>query len=129
MLRKAIYGLKQSSRVQYKKVERVLTALGYTKSKYEPCVYSKNQGDYKTIVALYVDDFFIFSNCSMETTSLKREFSSKFKIEDLGQVKRCLGMRVNINQNIGMVTLDQEIGDLGPRDIEELLFRFNMTEC
>lgn len=60
-LHKAIYGLKQSSRVWYQRVEVVLSNLGYQRSKYEPCIFPKrNQNGGLTIIALYVDDFFIF---------------------------------------------------------------------
>lgn len=122
-LKRAIYGLKQASRVWYEKVENVLTKLCYKKSKYEPCVYLKYEGNFKTIVALYVDDFFIFSNSDAETNFLKKELSSKFKIKDLGEMKQCLGMRVRIDQCKKLVTLDQE------QYIDELLSRFNMMEC
>lgn len=122
-LKRAIYGLKQASRVWYEKVENVLKVLGYKKSKYEPCVYMKYEGNFKTIVALYVDDFFIFSNSDAETNFLKKELSLKFKIKDLGQLRQCLGMRVNIDKDKGSISLDQE------QYIDELLLRFNMSDC
>lgn len=72
-LKRAIYGLKQSSRVWYEKVEKILLSLGFTKSNYEPCLFLKNNINVKVMIALYVDDFFIFSNCDKETDDLKRE--------------------------------------------------------
>lgn len=59
-LNKAIYGLKQSSRVWYKKVELVLENLDYNKSQFEPCIFIKLNKNLITVIALYVDDFFIF---------------------------------------------------------------------
>lgn len=57
----------------YEKVENVLLSLGYSKSKYEPCIYLKCKNNVKTFIALYVDDFFIFSNCHDETNFLKNK--------------------------------------------------------
>lgn len=59
-LNKAIYGLKQASREWHKKVDACMLADGYIKSKIEPCLYVKIVGNSKTIVTLYVDDFFCF---------------------------------------------------------------------
>lgn len=122
-LNRAIYGLKQSSRAWYKKVDDCLVNIGYKRSRLEPCLYTKNIGDKKTIVTLYVDDFFVFSNDDVECNNLKKVLASKFKIKDLGQVKNCLGMTVNIDKVNEVVTLSQE------NYINQLLNRFNMAEC
>lgn len=71
-LKKAIYGLKQSSLVWYDRVKEVLSKLDFKNSQYEPCLFTKVNGKTKTIVALYVDDFLIFSNSDMETIKLKK---------------------------------------------------------
>ncbi|MDD9372396.1 MAG: reverse transcriptase domain-containing protein, partial [Acidimicrobiales bacterium] len=122
-LNRAIYGLKQSSRVWYSLVETVLIELGYKKSAYEPCMFFKSENGSLTIIALYVDDFFIFSNNSVETSNLKTKLSSEFKIKDLGEAKQCLGVRFSFDKEKGIVTLDQK------QYIEQLLVKFNMTDC
>lgn len=120
-LKKAIYGLKQSSRMWYRKVEDCLCNIGYIKSKYEPCLFIKRTKTYITVIALYVDDFFIFSNDCNEVIKLKRSLGDNFKIKDLGPIRQCLGMRVVCNKN--SVTLDQE------SYIDQLLGKFNMLDC
>ncbi|GBP34018.1 Retrovirus-related Pol polyprotein from transposon TNT 1-94 [Eumeta japonica] len=90
-LNKAIYGLKQASRALNKEVDSCLIENGYKKSKLEPYMYTKNFENIVTIVALYVDDVFIFSNDKKESDSLKEILSNEFQIKDLGQVKQCLG--------------------------------------
>lgn len=122
-LKKAIYGLKQSSRAWNKQVDCVLTSLNYKRSQLESCVYIKRQNKLMTIVAVYVDDFFIFSNDTVETKILKEKLSSRFKIKDLGEVKQCLGMRISIDKSKGIITLDQQ------QYVNQLLKRFNMSEC
>ncbi|GBP23594.1 Retrovirus-related Pol polyprotein from transposon TNT 1-94 [Eumeta japonica] len=91
-LKKAIYGLKQSSRAWYKKVDECLLNMGYVKSKIEPCMFTKMSQGQKTIVTLFVDDFFVFSNDVKETNYLKHALASKFKIKDLGEIRKCLGV-------------------------------------
>lgn len=123
-LKKAIYGLKQSSRMWYQKVDQCLIKNGYVKSKLEPCLFYKmNDDTSKTIVALYVDDFFIFSNNSNETENLKVMLMSQFKIKDLGQIRQCLGMRVTYDKDVNVLTLDQE------KYIDQLLCKFHMNDC
>lgn len=122
-LNRAIYGLKQSSRVWYKKVEEVLTNLGYKTSNFEPCVFIKNYNDSLTIIALYVDDFFIFSNDHIESENLKKELSNNFQLKDLGQAKQILGMNICIDKVKNVITLDQT------EYIDTLLLKFNMVDC
>lgn len=121
LLQKAIYGLRQSSRVWYEKVDAVLVAAGYTKSEYEPCVYFKRDGESCTYIALYVDDFFLFSNSKQELKAIKEVLGGKFNIKDLGPVKECLGVRVT--KEADGYRLDQE------RYAEEVLRRFSMQSC
>lgn len=122
-LKKAIYGLKQASRAWNKKVDDCLISNGYKRSKIEPCMYIKDINKCKTIVTVYVDDFFIFSNDKIETNNLKQMLSNKFSIKDLGEVKLCLGMNVKFNKDKGYVTLSQETY------IDQLLSKFNLNDC
>lgn len=116
---KAIYGLKQSLRSWYEKVDRCLTELGF-KSHIESCVFTKFHYNVKVIIALYVDDFFVYSNRKVQTDNLISGLSSKFQIKDLEQVKPCLLMRINIDSKYNVCTLDQE------QYIDQLLIKFNM---
>lgn len=122
-LNRAIYGLKQSSRVWYQKVDVVLNNLGYKKSDLEPCLFIKRQQSKITIIALYVDDFFIFSNDEIETNILRKELAIKFKIKDLGRAKQCLGLNINISKDKKRITIDQE------HYINQLLKDFEMVDC
>lgn len=122
-LNKAIYGLKQSSRSWYERVEQCLTELKFKKSCLEPCVFTKIKDDVKIIIALYVDDFFVYFNDKSECDTLISVLSSKFNIKNLGQVQQCLGMRVKIDKRLNTITLDQE------QYVEQLLENFNMKNC
>lgn len=105
-------------------MEETLCNLGYNKSKLEPCVFIKSHDNgQKTIVGIYVDDFLIFSNNKTETDSLIKSLCNKFKIKNLGQVKQYLGMRINIDRNSNVITIDQQ------HYIEQLLQKFDMSDC
>lgn len=122
-LKKAIYGLKQGSRSWNDKIDSFLLQLGYKKSMYEPCVYLKTERNQKTVVCLYVDDFFIFSNNKQQTDFLKRRLGETFKIKDLGEVRNCLGMQVTVDKRLGVINLNQG------HYVDQLLERFKMTDC
>lgn len=98
-LKRAIYGLKQSARAWYKQVDDCLQQLGYKKSLYEHCLFVKSSENVKTFVALFVDDFFLFSNCNKEVENLKCQLSKRFKLKDLGQLRQCLGMDIKIQKD------------------------------
>lgn len=123
LLNRAVYGLKQASRTWYERVELFFAHLGYVKCKLEPCLFIKSQKDILVIIALYVDDFFIFSNNVQEANLVKTRLSTEFKIKDLGQLKHCLGMSVNCDKTNNVVTMDQI------QYIDQVLKRFNMLDC
>lgn len=120
-LKKAVYGLKQSAREWNKRVEVTLLNLGYKKSAYEPCLFTKYNGNFKIFIALFVDDFFVFYNCDNTFNTLKNVLQCEYKIKDLGQLKQCLGMRVKHNNNC--ISIDQE------EFVNKILNRFNMMDC
>ncbi|KAK9873393.1 hypothetical protein WA026_022456 [Henosepilachna vigintioctopunctata] len=122
-LKKAIYGLKQASRAWYMRVDEILLSLDYLKSQHEPCLYYKRKKESITIIALYVDDFFVFSNDINESVNLKSCLKSKFKVKDLGHAKQILGVKITRDQDNKCLYLDQE------SYIDSLLSKFKMTEC
>ena len=70
-LNKAMYGLKQSSRVFNVKAHLLLINNDFKQSKFEPCIYYKKIKNTIVIIALYVDDFYIFTITKMKQINLK----------------------------------------------------------
>lgn len=120
-LKRAIYGLKQSARAWNKEVDVCLQQLGYKKSLYEHCLYTKTTENCKTFLALFVDDFFLFSNCNKEVEYLKSELSKRFKLKDLGQLRQCLGMDIKIQKDC--IFISQE------SFIDKLVSKFGLEKC
>lgn len=58
-----------------------------------------------------------------ETNRLKYVLSSNFKIKDLGEIKKCLGVNVKVNKSEKTISISQE------DYIDQLLLKFNMSLC
>lgn len=123
LLNKSLYGLKQASRLWNNSVYVLLTNNGYTQSKCEPCVYFKKCDNKLTLVALYVDDFYIFTDCCKEKDNLFQLLQSEFSCKNLGTLNNCLGIRIHRDRTQGTLMFDQS------DYIEKLLERFGMTHC
>jgi hypothetical protein len=61
-LKKSLYGLKQSPRMCYKKIDTYMLRIGFTKRKYDHCVYFKLIGDHLIYLVLYVGDMLLIEN-------------------------------------------------------------------
>ncbi|KAJ9536493.1 hypothetical protein OSB04_un000330 [Centaurea solstitialis] len=62
-LLKSIYGLEQASRSWNLHFDVRIKEFGFTKSEFEPCVYTKFSGSVVTFMVLYVDDILLIGNC------------------------------------------------------------------
>ena len=72
LLNKSLYGLKQSPRQWYKRFDSFMLDHGYSRSKYDSCVYHRKSSDGSFIyLLLYVDDMLIASKSMQEINRLK----------------------------------------------------------
>lgn len=120
-LEKAIYGLKQASNAWYREIDTVLCELGYQQLKLEPCVYVMSKDNLILIVAIFVDDLYLFGNDNDEADKLKINLNNKFRLKDLGEARNILGMRLRKINNC--LYLDQHTY------IQNLIEKFNMVDC
>mmetsp|Transcript_18636 Transcript_18636/g.33038 ORF Transcript_18636/g.33038 Transcript_18636/m.33038 type:complete len:97 (+) Transcript_18636:287-577(+) len=61
-LRKALYGLAESSARWHEHLADQLKLYGMTKSKFDPCLFVKNNNSNEVIIAVHVDDKRIATN-------------------------------------------------------------------
>ena len=59
------------------------------------------------VIALYVDDTVIASNCNDLLKSAKTMLSEKFDMTDLGEVESILGMSIKRDRKTGILTISQ----------------------
>ena len=98
-LKKSIYGLKQSARCWNDAINTYLRLSGCKQMQSDPCVYKKTVRDENGIIqfvilSIHVDDILLFSNNLSMLSKEKKSIRSKFKVEDLGEVKHVLGMLI-----------------------------------
>ena len=122
-LRKGLYGLKQGGRIWNAKIDNYLKSQGYTPSDADPCIYVKHKKGKMVVIALYVDDTVIASNCNDLLKSAKTMLSEKFDMTDLGEVESILGMSIKRDRKIGILTISQSAY------LQSVLERFGMADC
>lgn len=102
-LRKALYGLKQAPRAWNEMIDEKFKDLGFKRCLSDYCIYVKDS----TIVALYVDDILIISDDQREIDNTKTFLHDQFEMEDMGRVKRFLGMDIHQDEE-GNVRISQK---------------------
>jgi hypothetical protein len=121
MLKKRLYGQKQTPRKWYLKCDRFMIEQGYSRCHYDHCVYFKRleNGGY-IILLLYVDDMLIAWYNMQDINFLKKKLANSFAMKDLGATKKILGMRITRDKKNRKLTLSK--GEY----IEMVLERFKM---
>lgn len=99
LLRKGIYGLKQSPRLWNKKLTDYLVSIGFRRCEHDHSVYVRDG----IILVIYVNDFLIAESKIDEIEKVKAELNDKFKMVDLGEVKHFLGTQVIRLENDGQL--------------------------
>ena len=79
LLRKSLYGLKQSPRQWYKRFDSFMTSHDFKRSSLDSCVYFKKNSDGSFVyLLLYVDDMLIAAKDKGEIRKVKAKLSEEF---------------------------------------------------
>ena len=81
---KAIYGLKQASRLWNPYIDNILKRMGFFRLSGDHGVYYKWDGANRVWLALYVDDIFLISRSPANIEASKRTLGADMKVKDLG---------------------------------------------
>lgn len=123
LLKRPLYGLKQSGREWYKKLDSYLSSIDMKKTEVDPCVYVDNGSKSDLIIIVYVDDLLIGSRDINKLNERKKLLQRKFKINDLGPVSNILGISIERDGLTGSLTLSQR------RYASDILKKFGMSDC
>ena len=125
-LLKSLYGLRQASFCFNQVLVASLKQLGF-KETTEPCIFVRYEAesDSYSTVSVYVDDLVIcFTDADVMAEFKKKlaETNELFTVEDRGQVRHLLGVKVDYDRENGRFALSQEAY------LEKLYERFRLNE-
>ncbi|RVW78433.1 Retrovirus-related Pol polyprotein from transposon TNT 1-94 [Vitis vinifera] len=87
-LRKALYGLKESTRARFDKFTKVIKKNGYIQCQFDHTLFVKfSKGGKITILIVYVDDIILIGDYDEEKVSLENLLTKEFEIKDLDDLK------------------------------------------
>lgn len=108
VLRKALYGLRQSGKLFYSHLLTTLSKLGYDTLNYDRCVFRRCIGARYCYIAIYVDDIIIFTDDENERMRIKKGLT-----EIYGDLKQQKGSHITyrgieIYQRKNSIFINQE---------------------
>jgi hypothetical protein len=103
LLKKSLYGLKQSPRQWYRTFDEYMLSNGFKHRSYDNCVYYRSYapGEYIYLL-LYVDDMLIACKSKAEIGSIKSLLKKEFDRKSSGKQRRFLVWR---SSGIGITRL------------------------
>ncbi|KAG2960768.1 Retrovirus-related Pol polyprotein from transposon TNT 1-94 [Phytophthora cactorum] len=119
---KAIYGLKQASRVWNETFDEFVCSIGFQVSAFDPCLYIKVVDGHCVLVLVYVDDVLITGSSPELISRTKNDLKTRFEMTDSGKCVFVLGIEL-VDGPDGSVTMCQR------RYVDNILKRFAMDEC
>lgn len=85
---------------------------GFKKTMNEPCIHHKGNGSAVITAAVYVNDLLMMSKSPTEMPKMKTELSRRFKMKDLGQVKKSVGINTEVHNDYTKTYLTDYIQSL-----------------
>ena len=122
LLKKSLYGLKQSGRNWHRTLKSYLEELGFENSVFDECLFVRRiEGEIEGLICLWVDDIVVCGADKNFCSWFERNISEKFEISEISDLKWFLGMKSDYSGN--EIRISQE------KYVEKLISRFRMTEA
>jgi len=118
-LKKSIYGLKQSPRTWYGRINRFFIDHGFQRSEQDHNVYIHKI--FKLILLLYVDDLVLTSPSLQDIAWIQSLLHQEFEMTDLGPLTSFLGLEIPRDRSTRILHLSQQ------RYIDTILLRHGVT--
>lgn len=122
-LNKSIYGLKQASKAWNDRFHEFVSRIGFKRCINDTCLYVKEREGEKVFLLLYVDDILVICRSLDVISVIKKLLKSEFKMQDMGEARTFLGLKIERDVLQGRMTLSQK------QYAKQLLKRFGMEEC
>ena len=120
LLKKSLYGLKQSGRTWWIEMGNKLAKLGFKRLESDWGLYvrPKSRKSGLIMILVYVDDFIIAGDSRRELQELIERLKGFWKLSEMGEVSTILGMKVTRNRSERKIWITQ------PAYVDQLLERF-----
>ena len=122
VLKKSLYGLKQSGKAWNDKIHDVLTSMRFNCCAGDQCVYVYDMDGTYCALALYVDNILLACDSVDFLHKLKADLKSNFDIIELGLAKLLLGIEITCDRQQGTMSISQH------RYIGKMLDKFGMMD-
>ncbi|CAH0519354.1 unnamed protein product [Peronospora belbahrii] len=119
---KAIYGLKQASRVWNEIFDEFVRSIGFQVSAFDPCLYIMVVDGHCVLLLVYVVDVLVTGSSIDLIAQTKSDLKMRYEMTDSGKCTFVLGIEL-IDGPDGSVTMCQR------RYVDDILKRFGMSEC
>ena len=106
LLRKALYGLRQSPKLLNKLLDELLNSCGLRRCVHEACIYKYFGADSWVLIGAEVDDLIVTGTNIKKAAELQTLFQDKWGVEKCGGAHTFLGMRCKYGRAAGELTLD-----------------------
>lgn len=124
LLKRSLYGLKQSPRQWYKRFDQFIIEHGFSRSEYDSCVYLKQEKNSSLVyLLLYVDDMLIAAKDMFDVNRVKEMLKSEFEMKDLGAAMKILSMEIIRDRKRKKLYLSQK------KYVDKVIERFNMNDA
>ena len=95
LLKKSLFGLKQSPRQWYKRFDTFVVNFGFQRSNFDSSLYFKGvNGEDPIYLLLYVDDMLLVGRSFKSVQHVKGLLNSEFNMKELGGAKRIFGISI-----------------------------------
>lgn len=105
---KTLYSMMQGGYNFQGEMSGAYESMGYYKSQANPCVHSQMIGSEHTITSTYTNNIFRASSMKEGAERAKREFEVCFEIKDVGDQGHILGIHLEKDKKMGVISLSQE---------------------
>ena len=100
---KTLYSLKQAGHEWNHVLDKHLKEIGFKPLYSDPCVYVRrsrgDNSDSLEIITIWVDDLLLFMSLDRLMTNLKSKLNSMFKLMDMGEPSKIVGIEITQSEN------------------------------
>ncbi|CAM8931883.1 unnamed protein product [Rhodiola kirilowii] len=123
LLKKSLYGLKQSPRLWYKRFDSYVPSIGFVRSNYDSYLYFSSLDNDPVYFLLYVDDMLLISKSMHKINKFKSDLKTEFDMKDLGHARKILGMIIDRDRSKCFLKLHQK------PYLRKIVAKFGCADC